>query len=83
LASVRKTNRAVVACHGWPYGGPHSEIIDQIQYRAFDHLDAPLEKVTYEDIPMSYAENLEHLTIPDAERIRAAIARATYKKGAN
>ena len=83
LASVRKTNRAVVACHGWPYGGPHSEIIDQIQYRAFDHLDAPLEKVTYEDIPMSYAENLEHLTIPDAERIRAAIARATYQKGAN
>jgi pyruvate dehydrogenase E1 component beta subunit len=79
LTSVRKTNRAVVAYHGWPYGGPGSEIVDRIQREAFDALDAPVLRVCYEDVNMPYAENLEHLVIPDAERILAAIRKVSYK----
>ena len=80
LASVRKTNRAVVAYHGWPYGGPGSEIVDRIQREAFDDLDAPVLRVCYEDVYMPYAENLEHLVIPDAARILEAIMKVSYKR---
>jgi pyruvate dehydrogenase E1 component beta subunit len=78
LDSVRKTNRAVVAYHGWPYGGVGAEVSDHIQRHAFDHLDAPVLRVCYEDIPMAYAENLEHLTIPQPEQILAALREVAY-----
>lgn len=78
LASVRKTNRAVVAYHGWPYGGVGCELVDLIQREAFDWLDAPVAKVCYDDIPFSYAENLEHLSIPQPETIHAALRGVAY-----
>ena len=78
LASVRKTNRAVVAYHGWPYGGVGTEIVDLIQREAFDWLDAPVARVCYDDVPMSYAENLEHLSIPQPEDIHAALREVAY-----
>jgi pyruvate dehydrogenase E1 component beta subunit len=80
LASVRKTNRAVVVFHGWPYGGVGGEIISRIQELAFDDLDAPVLRVCYEDVPMPYAENLENMILPSPERAYAAIQRVLYKK---
>ncbi|MBK8265927.1 MAG: pyruvate dehydrogenase complex E1 component subunit beta [Nannocystis sp.] len=80
LTSVRKTNRAVVLFHGWPYGGVGCEVIAQIQEQAFDDLDAPVLRVCYEDVPMPYAENLENLVLPTAERGLAAIRAVTYRR---
>ncbi|HFE47031.1 MAG TPA: pyruvate dehydrogenase complex E1 component subunit beta [Nannocystis exedens] len=80
LASVRRTNRAIVLFHGWPYGGVGCEIIARIQESAFDHLDAPVLRVCYEDVPMPYAENLENLVLPTPERALAAIHEVTYKR---
>jgi pyruvate dehydrogenase E1 component beta subunit len=77
--SVRKTNRAVVVEHGWPYGGVGSHLIARIQEECFDALDAPVLKVCYEDLPMSYAENLEHLTIPQASQVLEALEQVTYR----
>ena len=79
INSVRKTNRAVVAYHGWPYGGVGAEIVDRIQRVAFDDLDAPVLRVCYEDVNMSYAENLEHLVIPSPERIYEACKKVAYR----
>jgi len=78
LASVRKTNRAVLVYHGWPYGGTGAEVSDRIQRLAFDHLDAPVERVCYEDVNMPYAENLEKLVIASPERAAEAIRRVSY-----
>jgi pyruvate dehydrogenase E1 component beta subunit len=80
IASVRKTHRAVVAYHGWPYGGVGAEIVDRIQRVAFDDLDAPVLRECYEDIPMSYAENLEALAIPSPQRILEALLRVAYRR---
>lgn len=80
LQSVKKTNRAVVLFHGWPYGGVGCEIITRIQELAFDDLDAPVLRVCYEDVPMPYAENLENLILPSPERAYTAIQRVLYKK---
>ena len=79
INSVKKTNRAVVAYHGWPYGGVGAEIVDRVQRLAFDWLDAPVLRECYEDLNMPYAENLEHMIIPSAERILASIERVSYR----
>jgi pyruvate dehydrogenase E1 component beta subunit len=79
LTSVKKTNRAVIAYHGWPYGGVGAELVDLIQRHAFDHLDAPVARVCYDDIPFAYAENLEHLSIPQPEDIHAALREVAYR----
>ena len=78
LASVRKTNRAVLVYHGWPYGGTGAEVADRIHRLAFDHLDAPVERVCYEDVNMPYAENLEQLVIPSPEQAAEAIRKVAY-----
>ncbi len=80
LESVRKTNRAIVLYHGWPHGGVGGEVIAQIQEKAFDHLDAPVLRVCYEDVPMPYAENLENLVLPSPERGLEAIRAVTYRR---
>src|SRR3989440_4533973 len=46
LESVRKTNRAVVVEEGWPHGGVGANLAALIQEQAFDHLDAPVGRVT-------------------------------------
>ncbi len=79
IDSVKKTNRAVVASHGWPFASVATEIVDRIQRLAFDWLDAPVLRVEYDDVPMAYAENVEHATIPDAARIYAAIKKVAYR----
>ncbi|MBC8073252.1 MAG: pyruvate dehydrogenase complex E1 component subunit beta [Deltaproteobacteria bacterium] len=80
LASVRKTNRVVLLYHGWPYGGTGAEISDRIQRLAFDHLDAPVLRVCYEDVNMPYAENLEQLVLPTPEKGLEAIREVAYRK---
>jgi pyruvate dehydrogenase E1 component beta subunit len=80
LTSVRKTNRVVLLYHGWPYGGTGAEISDRIQRLAFDHLDAPVLRVCYEDVNMPYAENLEQLVLPTPEKGLEAIREVAYRK---
>jgi pyruvate dehydrogenase E1 component beta subunit len=75
LASVRKTNRAVVVEEGWPHGGVGANLAALIQEQAFDYLDAPVQRVTGADVPMPYSKRLEQAAIPHAEHVvSAAIA---------
>ncbi|MGB0678392.1 MAG: pyruvate dehydrogenase complex E1 component subunit beta [Polyangiales bacterium] len=79
VTSVRKTGRCVVVHEHWPYGGAGAEIVDQIQRRAFDFLDAPVARVAGLDVPMPYASNLEALVLPTVERVREAVHEVTYR----
>ena len=47
--------------------------------QAFDHLDAPVIRVTGKDVPMPYAANLEKLALPQANDIVAAARQACYR----
>jgi pyruvate dehydrogenase E1 component beta subunit len=75
LTSVRKTNRLLVVEEGWPSGGPGAQIAWLVQAKAFDHLDAPIARVTSEDVPMPYAGNLEKAVLPSVEKVVAAARR--------
>jgi pyruvate dehydrogenase E1 component beta subunit len=72
LRSVRKTNRIVVVEEGWPHGGVGANIAALIAEQAFDHLDAPPQRVTGADVPMPYAKRLEQAAIPHAEHVVSA-----------
>lgn len=81
VASVQKTNRLVIVEEGWPFAGVGAQISHEITSRAFDYLDAPVERVTQEDVPLPYAKSLEHASLPSAEKIRKAIQKVLYKNG--
>jgi pyruvate dehydrogenase E1 component beta subunit len=72
LDSVRKTNRAVIVEEGWPHGGVGANVAALIQEQAFDHLDAPVQRVTGADVPMPYTKRLEQAAIPHAEHVVSA-----------
>lgn len=71
--SVKKTNRALIVEEGWPQAGVGSYIAYLIQKNAFDYLDAPILRVTQEDVPMPYAANLEKLSLPSVDKIKKAV----------
>jgi pyruvate dehydrogenase E1 component beta subunit len=72
LESVRKTNRAVIVEEGWPHGGVGANLAALIQGQAFDHLDAPIERVTGADVHMPYSKRLEQAAIPHVEHVVSA-----------
>jgi pyruvate/2-oxoglutarate/acetoin dehydrogenase E1 component len=69
LASVRKTNRAVIVEEGWPHGGVGANLAALIQEQAFDYLDAPIARVTGADLPMPYSKPLEQIAFPHEPQI--------------
>jgi pyruvate dehydrogenase E1 component beta subunit len=77
LDSVRKTNRLVIAEEGWPHGGVGANIAALVTEQAFDHLDAPPQRVTGADVPMPYSKRLEQSAIPHAEHIVSAALATT------
>jgi pyruvate dehydrogenase E1 component subunit beta len=75
IDSVRKTNRCVVVEEGWPHGGVGANLAALIQEQAFDHLDAPIQRVTGADVPMPYSKALEQAAMPHEEHVvKAALA---------
>ncbi len=70
--SVKKTNRAIVVEEGWFYSGIGATIASIIMNQVFDYLDAPIEIISGEDVPLPYAANLEKLAMPCVEKILQA-----------
>lgn len=79
LASLKKTNRLVVVEEGWPTCSIASEIAAVVMEQGFDDLDAPVLRVTNEDVPLPYAANLEKAALIDAARVVAAVKKVCYK----
>jgi len=72
-ASVRKTNRAIVAYEdslSWGYG---AEIAARIADEAFAWLDAPVKRVAATDTFVAYAPELEDVILPQVETLRTAM----------
>ena len=76
--SVRKTNRCVVVDEAWPFASVGSHIAWLVSKSCFDHLDAPVELVASEDVPMPYNHTLELAAQPSIQKIAAAVKKAMY-----
>jgi pyruvate dehydrogenase E1 component beta subunit len=80
LESVKRTNRVVVVEEGWPACSIASEISAIVMEHGFDDLDAPVLRVTNEDVPMPYAANLERLALVNPDKIASAVKAVCYRK---
>lgn len=78
--SVRKTNRAVVVDEAWPFASVASHVGWLISKNCFDDLDAPVELVTGEDVPMPYNHTLELAAQPSKEKVIEAVKKVLYLK---
>jgi pyruvate dehydrogenase E1 component beta subunit len=79
LTSLKKTNRLVVVEEGWPTCSIASEIIALCMEQGFDDLDAPVLRVTNEDVPLPYAANLEKLALIKADDVVKAAKAVLYR----
>jgi pyruvate dehydrogenase E1 component beta subunit len=73
VTSVKKTGRLVIVEEGWRFCGLGAQIAESVYAAAFDYLDAPIQRVTGEDVPMPYSRPLEDAAIPDKERVIEAV----------
>jgi pyruvate dehydrogenase E1 component beta subunit len=80
VATVRKTNRVVTVEEGWIQSGVGAEIAALVMEHAFDHLDAPVFRVSTADVPMPYSPALEEHAMVNPGVIVDAAKRACYKK---
>jgi pyruvate dehydrogenase E1 component beta subunit len=79
LASLKKTNRLIIAEEGFPVCSIASEVIAVCMERGFDDLDAPVLRVCNEDVPLPYAANLEKAALIDVPGIVAAAKQVCYR----
>jgi acetoin:2,6-dichlorophenolindophenol oxidoreductase subunit beta len=79
VASVKRTNHAVIVHEAVRFGGLGAEIAAQIQEEAFDYLDAPIGRIAAPFSPVPFSPVLEQQYIPDAERIAAGIRQAVAR----
>ena len=73
IASVKKTNRAVVAHEAVTRMGWGAEVAAVVQEKAFDYLDAPIARVGAKFTPIPFAPVMEEWVVPHAEDVLAAI----------
>lgn len=72
-ASIRKTHRVIVVEECMRTGGIGAEIVASINDRLFDELDAPVLRLSSQDIPTPYNGILENLTIVQPPQIVEAV----------
>lgn len=78
IESIKKTNRLVVVEEAWPLASISSEISYMVQKEAFDYLDAPVTRVTSEDVPLAYAPTLVEASLPSIGKIVKAVKEVLY-----
>ena len=76
-ASVRKTHRVIVVEECMKTGGIGAELVALINDQLFDELDAPVLRLSSQDIPTPYNGTLERLTIVQPEQIVEGVQKMT------
>lgn len=79
IESVKKTNRLVIVEEAWPLASISSEITYMVQKEAFDYLDAPIRRITTEDVPLGYAPTLVQAFLPSVPKVVKAIREVMYR----
>jgi pyruvate dehydrogenase E1 component beta subunit len=81
VASVKKTNRCVVAHEAVVRGGFGAEVAAVVQHQAFDWLDAPIERVGSKFTPIPFAPVMENFVVPHADDVLEAIRTTVERNG--
>jgi pyruvate dehydrogenase E1 component beta subunit len=79
VESIKKTNRCVIVDEDWGYCGMGSGILLKLQKPCFDYLDAPIEYVHSDEVPVPFNHFLEEAMMPGVDRIVDAVKEVTYR----
>ncbi len=75
LGSVAKTSRALVLYESHRFLGVGAEVAAMIAEKAFEHLDAPVERLAPPNTPIPFSPPLEDAYLPQVSDIEAAVER--------
>jgi 2-oxoisovalerate dehydrogenase E1 component beta subunit len=75
IASIAKTSRALVLYESYRFLGVGAEVAAMIAERAFEHLDAPVERLAPPNTPVPFSPPLEDAFLPQVTDIEAAVER--------
>ena len=78
--SISKTHRVIIVEECMKTGGIGAELVALINEQLFDELDAPVVRLSSQDIPTPYNGALERLTIIQPEQITEAVKKITGLK---
>ncbi len=79
LGTAAKTGKVILLHEPTRTGGPGGELAALVAEKAFEHLDAPIVRLTPPDTPVPYSPTLEDFFLPNAEKVGRAIrALAAY-----
>ena len=67
--SVKKTSKVLLLHEDTRTGGMAGELAVSITERVFEHLDAPIVRVTAPDTPVPYSQPLEEAFLPNVEKV--------------
>ncbi len=71
-ASVRKTGKVLVAHEATRSCGVGAEVAAIVAERCFEHLDAPVRRLTAADVPIPFSPPLERAVLPQPEGMKEA-----------
>ena len=71
-ASVRKTGKVLVAHEATRSAGVGAEVAAIVSDRCFEHLDAPVRRLTAPDTPIPFSPPLEQAVLPQLEDMKEA-----------
>lgn len=78
IKSVKKTNRLVCLEEAWPLGNISTEITYMVQKKAFDYLDAPIQRICTQDTPAPYGPVMLEAWLPKVKDIIDAVKTSMY-----
>ena len=73
IRSVRKTSKVLVAHEDSLFQGFGAEIAAGIAEHAFQHLDAPVQRLAGLNLPIGFSPILEDATLPQNRDVLAAL----------
>ncbi len=78
VKSVGKTNRCIVIDEAWPVASMGSYVGWLVSHRCFDMLDAEVELICSEDVPMPYNHRMELAVQPSVDKVLEAVEKVLY-----
>jgi 2-oxoisovalerate dehydrogenase E1 component beta subunit len=75
LRSIERTSRALVLSESYRFVGIGAEVAATIAEKAFEHLDAPVERLSPPNLPVPFSPTLEDAFLPQVADIVAAVDR--------
>ncbi len=73
INSFKKTYRAIIATDDWRSVGMTAELAASVYEQAFDYLDAPIKRVTAQEVPSPYNKQLESAVFPNKNDVKRAV----------